>query len=444
MCEIAHPGAAFRSKILFMFRDRILCDRGLASTRACLLGALTFEPPVLLKALPSGCPIYIAAARVRPVRKDDDSLRFVSGWGGTPGEAVHRCEMEAAERFSAQFWGSEPTIRARAGQLPGSTTSITELLLISEVQYVRRRHWNHRYPGFNALPSRWRSNNRIDWTANTPHLSSAARWVPAGLCYLGHSRDREFGLPPADSNGVASGKTIEDAAARGFTELVERDAVAIWWYNRLIRPTLDRVDLGEPLVMAYADWASDRGRVLRLHDLSHDLGFCVVAAISHDISGGAISLGFGAALSSVEAARHAVGELAQFETNVALVEARIAAHGESDLTIEARALLSWWRSARLVDHPNFAGTGPIAPKSAHEPISLQSCLEICRQHSLEFLALDLTRASTGIPVVRVLVPGLRPKWARFAPGRLYEVPVQLGWRQSPAAPSELNSTPLMF
>ena len=33
----------------------------------------------------------------------------------------------------------------------------------------------------------------------------------------------------------------------------------------------------------------------------------------------------------------------------------------------------------------------------------------------------------GLPVVKVIVPGLRHFWARFAPGRLYDVPVKLGW-----------------
>jgi oxazoline/thiazoline synthase len=34
-------------------------------------------------------------------------------------------------------------------------------------------------------------------------------------------------------------------------------------------------------------------------------------------------------------------------------------------------------------------------------------------------------------VVKVVVPGLRSFWARFAPGRLYDVPVRLGRLPSP-------------
>jgi ribosomal protein S12 methylthiotransferase accessory factor len=41
----------------------------------------------------------------------------------------------------------------------------------------------------------------------------------------------------ADSNGNAAGNTLEEATIlQGFVELIERDSVALWWYNRLRRP----------------------------------------------------------------------------------------------------------------------------------------------------------------------------------------------------------------
>ena len=52
--------------------------------------------------------------------------------------------------------------------------------------------------------------------------------------------------------------------------------------------------------------------------------------------------------------------------------------------------------------------------------------------------LDQTRADIGVPVVRVIAPGLRHFYRRFAPGRLYDVPVKLGLRDHPIAESDLN------
>jgi ribosomal protein S12 methylthiotransferase accessory factor len=41
-------------------------------------------------------------------------------------------------------------------------------------------------------------------------------------------------------------------------------------------------------------------------------------------------------------------------------------------------------------------------------------------------------------VARVVVPGLRHFWRRLAPGRLYDVPVELGWLATPLTEDQLN------
>jgi oxazoline/thiazoline synthase len=43
-----------------------------------------------------------------------------------------------------------------------------------------------------------------------------------------------------------------------------------------------------------------------------------------------------------------------------------------------------------------------------------------------------------VPVARVIVPGLRHFYRRFAPGRLYDVPVKLGWIDRSVRESDLN------
>src|SRR4029453_11984300 len=63
---------------------------------------------------------------------------------------------------------------------------------------------------------------------------------------------------------------------------------------------------------------------------------------------------------------------------------------------------------------------------------------------LETLLVDLTRPDAGLHAVKVVVPGLRHIWPRFGPGRLYEVPVRLGWREGPLGEDELNPVPLFL
>ena len=63
---------------------------------------------------------------------------------------------------------------------------------------------------------------------------------------------------------------------------------------------------------------------------------------------------------------------------------------------------------------------------------------------LHTLVLDQTRPDVGMPVVKVVVPGLRPFWARFAAGRLYDVPVRQGRLAVPTGYHDLNPLPLFL
>jgi oxazoline/thiazoline synthase len=69
---------------------------------------------------------------------------------------------------------------------------------------------------------------------------------------------------------------------------------------------------------------------------------------------------------------------------------------------------------------------------------VMTCLDLAKQVGLDFLVLDQTRPDVEVPVVRVIVPGLRHFYRRFAPGRLYDVPVKLGWRDRPLMEDQLN------
>jgi ribosomal protein S12 methylthiotransferase accessory factor len=69
---------------------------------------------------------------------------------------------------------------------------------------------------------------------------------------------------------------------------------------------------------------------------------------------------------------------------------------------------------------------------------VDACVDIARRAGLDFLVLDHTRPDVEVPVVRVIVPGLRHFYRRFAPGRLYDVPVKLGLRDQPMPESELT------
>ena len=67
-----------------------------------------------------------------------------------------------------------------------------------------------------------------------------------------------------------------------------------------------------------------------------------------------------------------------------------------------------------------------------------ACVKLVKRFGLDFLVLDQTRPDIQVPVVRVIVPGLRHFYRRFAPGRLYDVPLKLGLRKRQLREAELN------
>jgi len=69
---------------------------------------------------------------------------------------------------------------------------------------------------------------------------------------------------------------------------------------------------------------------------------------------------------------------------------------------------------------------------------VMACVNLVKREGLDFLVLDQTRPDIEVPVARVIVPGLRHFYRRFAPGRLYDVPVKLGWIDRPVPESNLN------
>ncbi len=74
---------------------------------------------------------------------------------------------------------------------------------------------------------------------------------------------------------------------------------------------------------------------------------------------------------------------------------------------------------------------------------IEHCRALVEAKGLEFLELNQTRPDIGMPVVRVIVPGMRHFGARFAPGRLYDVPVNMGWIKHGFDESELNQNPVI-
>lgn len=354
------------------------------------------------------------------------------GKGPTMEEALRRCTMEAIERYSSVFTGHEQMVRARASEI--DCLSIENLLLFSGAQREAREEWNQRPGDLHGVPERFDPHTPTAWV-NAQSLRDGRDWfVQAGYSHLWYPfRDEPF-YNYADTNGCAAGETREDATLRGLLELIERDALAIWWYNRIRRPGIDLSVWHDEDIQATITVFAQCGRSVALLDLTHDLKIPVFAAVSADGNGRDIYFGCAADVCPASAAKRALAELIQFwywsTRSGASVDRRL-----------------WLEAGSLDRHSYLTPRGLTAEPEARQygtKEALTLCTDALMRSGVEAFAIDLTKPELGIPVMRVVAPGLRHYGPRFAPGRLYDVPVRLGWLPAPLSEEEMNPDPCVL
>jgi bacteriocin biosynthesis cyclodehydratase domain-containing protein len=398
---------------------------------------------------PDGLRVYIAgqnlARQVGDLRQLRTGLRSVScGKGRTDVQARASAMGEAMERYSGVFQGDEARRTASYQELGDDAVHPASSLLFSERQFAERDRWNAKRSMFNTVPERFREDVRIEWSPAWSLTEQRTRWLPTMNLYFGYRHHGPF-FAMGDSNGSAAGTSLEDAALQGFLELVERDAVATWWYNRVQRPAVDLDAFGDPYIDRMRGVYAGLGREMWALDLTSDLGVPVVGAFSRRIDKPTedVLIAFGAHLDPHIALTRALTEMNQFLAPVA----GQGPHGEVTYAGADHEQKAWWTTATVANQPYLLPdrTAPASgpgrwPVLAGDDLGADLALaqRLVEQQGMEMLVLDQTRPDVGLPVAKVIVPGMRHFWARFAPGRLYDVPVKLGWLDAPTPETDLN------
>jgi ribosomal protein S12 methylthiotransferase accessory factor len=410
-----------------------------------LIGGLVNQSPA------EGLPVY-GTRQIFPVAIGPRENRRIgradgaAGKGTTEIQAKVSCLAEAVERYSTGWQGWEPRRHATLTELGTAAVHPNNLMNYSERQYATREAWNKTSGGFNWVGAPFSPERAIDWTAMWSLSHERVRWVPTQFCYFNYRGEPDHDFYRAESNGCASGSTLEEAVLQGFLELVERDSCALWWYNRVRRPAIDLSSFHDPFFRRTEAYLHAKGRTLYALDLTSDLGIPVVVALSHDAVGGKIICGLGAHLNVRIAASRAVAELNQ------MMMLETAGRPETTGTDDDQALARWMREATIENQP-YVVPEPRSQLTVADYPSLETddllgdikqCVAAVERTGLEMLVLDTTRDEVGFPTVRVTVPGLRHFWARLGPGRLYDVPLALGWLDKPLDEIELNPIPFFL
>jgi ribosomal protein S12 methylthiotransferase accessory factor len=362
------------------------------------------------------------------------------GKGSTAEQGEASALMEAIERYSGIFQGDEVAVKRRFTDFaPGEAILPNEVLLFSDAQYRRRLAAPLDKPDSNErtpTPAPFNRTAETEWSPAWSLRDGRFRYLPTSMLYFFHRADSDSDVNhiSSDSNGCAAGNTLEEAIVQGFLELVERDTYAMWWYNRVQRPAVDLSAFEDSYVRDLQSQLAATGRRVWVLDLTNDLGIPSFVAISHAQKDGEdlIEYGSGAHFDARIALLRTLTELNQF-LSIGLMGGR-----EPEQSSDAPFLLR----DNAYHIPN---NSPPTRPDLHSTFGqldtreqVMACVEIAKRAGLDFLVLDQTRPDIGVPVARVIVPGLRHFYRRFAPGRLYDIPVRLGWLDRPVPESELN------
>src|ERR1700730_18152322 len=352
------------------------------------------------------------------------------GKGSTSEQAEASALMEAIERYSGIFQGDEIRMKRRFTDFaPGEAILANDVQLFSEAQFAAR----HKPAGDDShpVPEPIDPNARIEWSPAWSLRDQCFRYFPTGLMYFFY---RDF---HTDSNGCAAGNTLQEAIVQGFLELVERDAYAIWWYNRSQRSEVDLSKFDDSYIRDIKTQFTDAGRKLWVLDVTNDLGVPTYVAIMHWMKDGQenIEFGSGAHFDRRIALLRSLTELSQFLT-IGMMGGgsgdKSSLDGVTPLRLENYSFLP--PAGRPTVAPPLGINVPL--DNAHEQV--EACVEIARRAGHDFLVLDQTRPDVEVPVARVILPGLRHFYRRLGPGRLYDVPVKLGLLDRPLPESELT------
>ncbi len=341
-----------------------------------------------------------------------------SGRGLQRMPGILSCLGEASETLSQQLWGDETFVEGRtAPSLIGMNDRGRSFMLEAA---------GHKAQG---------AAHAISWQQIIKLRDQTRSWAPATLCYRYPQTTRVSITPRVRAGtGCGAGATLDDAQAHGILELIERDAVALWWLGgrqaRRVPQFIKDASGADAMIAQLRRRKIDR--VQWLLDLTTEFGIPTIASLSCDRSGSTLACGFASRLSWEAAIQAAILEMCQMEFAVHIVLLKKAREGEyalsgDDWTHLARcrdivvsqirplqedhaapARAQTERSADIIENPPMAGT-----KSRRLAAQLG-------MFGYETFFLDLTREALGVPTVKVFVPGLQPLPSSFGTRRLHD------------------------
>lgn len=331
-----------------------------------------------------GIPVF---SSIRP-EAETGAISVYNGKGLTEVQARVSAIMEGLERYSAEVRGDE-IVRKLVRQAKDALDP-RELILPKQVAY--------------SLSSR-----PVGFVTGHDIANDSVILVPCSAVFHPYTSDRDLMLFRTNTNGLAAGNNLEEAILHGLCELVERDSWSLCEARRSVVGDLDMTGCGPKLAKCIRMFES-KGVELHFKDMTSDIGLPVIGVAADDVASkdpGLLTLGIGA---------HPVAEVAALKGLVEVAQSRLTQiHGAREDTTRAGASrrLGYERMKEL-NRMWFQPAGTVQTLGGMRDIStsdirddIMALIDLLRKASLDKVIVhDLTRAELGVPVVRVIVPGL--------------------------------------
>lgn len=336
-----------------------------------------------------GVPVFVA------VRPNARALSTAQGKGIDKAAARTSAMMEAFES-----WHGERVVGDGCFLRQAEVLEMRGIRTIDVARVTRR-----------GAAMAWVASNPLNWVLGSDLLSGSSCFVPYDCVSNDLTSGAKFTPIVRSTNGLASGNIFTEAVLHGIYEVIERDAVSLW------RPG---VDGGDHVVdLASIGDAYNHELLMRLRKAGLDVlirrvpsdthvpVFCAVVTPGKDRCAAPFAAfsGFGAHLDPQVAVARAVTEAVQ--SRLTLI------HGSRDdlwpsqysKVLDHRAVRWWAGQVQSYEGNTSLGDIPDQSTDAFET-DLRVVLNLLRPIVDEVAVVDLTRDYLGIPVVKVVIPGL--------------------------------------
>ncbi len=328
-----------------------------------------------------GIPVFSC---IRPTA-EDGAITVYNGKGATVEESRISAIMEGIERYSSEVHDRKIRV-AMFQELEGREPVVDPKDLI--------------------LPEGAGTDRLMSWVEGFDIANNQAVWVPAFAVF--HPVPPRYRGPfRTNSNGLASGNTIEEAIFHALSEVIERDAWSMVETTRNTGPAV--VDFDDPTILAMQKKFADAQVEVTVRDITSDIGIPTIAAVADDVllkDPSLLTIGIGTHTSARIAVMRALTEVAQSRLT------QIHGAREDTTLADMRKRMGYDRAKRINGYwfrdNGTIGYGKIASSDTDDFLTdIRNVIAALRVKGLDrVIVVDLTREEIEIPVVRVIVPGL--------------------------------------